>query len=130
MAISLLVGGALYYGAVFAMTAAADTLVPPVLPLVVAYTVCLTVLAVVGHIVIAVLAPKDANAPQDERERQIFSRAAQVASYVIGAGILVSLFLYVLFYSGDLLFHMVFGTLMLAQIVEYAMQIRYFRTSV
>ena len=77
MSAALLIGGALYFGVVGAMSAAAGVLVRPLLPMIAVYTVLLVVLAIVGHIAIAVLSPKEANAPLDERET---SRASYSAS--------------------------------------------------
>ena len=130
MAIALLVGGALYYGTVAAAWLKLDLLLPPLGPMVVVYTVVLTVLAIVGHIAIAVLAPGDANTPVDERERQIFARAGHRASALLAVGILMSLGVYLFIRSGDLLFYTAFASLMVAQIAEYGFRIVYFRSSV
>lgn len=87
-------------------------------------------LSIVGHVAIAALAPKDANARPDERERQIFNRAGHYSSYVIASGIVMSLGLYFYSHDGDLLFYTVFGSLMIGQITEYAFQIFLYRNSV
>jgi hypothetical protein len=87
-------------------------------------------LAIVGHIVIAALAPKDADVPVDERERHIFNRAGHYSSNVFGAGILLSLGIYLLSNNGDLLFYAVFASLMAGQIAEYILQILFYRTSI
>ncbi|MEM8489315.1 MAG: hypothetical protein AAF756_00705 [Pseudomonadota bacterium] len=130
MAVSLLLAGGLYYWVVVTLSIEVNRPVPPLVPLVVAYTVLLTVLAVVGHIAIAVLAPRNSSSVLDERERLIARRASHAASYVMGVGTLVSLGIYLFYQSGDLLFHSVFASLMLSQISEYLVQIVYFRTSV
>lgn len=49
-------------------------------------TVGFVVIVVVAHIVIAVLAPRDANARADERERLIGLKATAVAFHVASAG--------------------------------------------
>jgi heme/copper-type cytochrome/quinol oxidase subunit 2 len=45
-------------------------------------TVGFVVIVVVAHIVIAVLAPRDANARADERERLIGLKATRIGAYV------------------------------------------------
>jgi cytochrome b561 len=130
MSVALLSCGVLYFGAVVAAWSESGQLMSPLIPLIVIYTVCLVVIAIVGHIAIAVLAPKDATAPVDERERQIFSRAGHYSSYVFAVGILISLGIYLISNSGDLLFYTVFASLMVAQITEYFFQILFYRTSI
>ena len=105
-------------------------LVSPLLPTIAVYTIILVILAIVGHIVISALSPKEANAPLDERERRIFDRAGNVSGYVFGAGVVVSLGLYLLSYSGDVLFYLVFASLMIGQLAEYLMRIVLYRTAV
>jgi len=129
MIIALALGGLLYFSAILAGSSDAGALVSPRVPLIVLYTVCLTVISVIGHIVIAVLAPKEANAPADERERLIIVRAGHFSSYLLGTGIVLSLVLYLVSGSGDLLFYAVFASLMLGQIAEYVLQVIFYRTS-
>ena len=128
MSAALVFGGGFYFFAVVSGSSAAGALIPPNIPLIVIYTVCLVVIAAVGHIVIAILAPKDANAPVDEREQQIFARAGHFSSYILAIGILLSLGVYVTGGSGDLLFYTVFASLMIAQTAEYLLQILFYRT--
>ena len=129
MSVALLALGLAYFYAVAAIWSASGQLAAPMLPLVIAYTVALILLAVIGHIVIAVLAPKEANAAADERERRIFERAGHFSSYVLGAAIVMSLGFYLLSRDGDLLFYTVFASLMLGQFMEYALQIVFYRTT-
>lgn len=130
MTFGLLLVGTLYFYAVAVIWSASGQLAQPMLPLVVAYTVCLVVFSVVGHVAIAILAPKEANARPDERERQIISRSGHYSSFVVASGIVMSLGLYLFWHDGDLLFYTVFGSLMLGQIMEYVFQIFLYRTSV
>lgn len=130
MSFALLVAGLVYFYVVSVIWSESGQLAQPVLPLVVVYTVCLVVLSVGGHVAIAIMAPKEANAPPDEREQQIFNRAGHYSSYVIAVGILMSLGLYLFSRDGNLLFYTVFASLMVGQVMEYAMQIVLYRTSV
>lgn len=130
MSISLLSGAFFYYHSVFSAWSDTGQLSSPAIPQIVAYTGILVVIAIVGHIVAAALAPRDANASVDERERHIFTRAGHYSSYVFVTGILISLGVYVVSGSGDLLFYTVFASLMAGQIVEYGIQIFFYRTSI
>lgn len=130
MSLTLLVGGVFYFGLVTAMSADIGQLAHPVLPLVAIYTVILIVFAVVGHIAIAALSPKEANAPPDERERRIIERAGHVSGYVFAIGVVLSLGTYLLIHNGDILFYGIFASLMIGQLAEYAVQIFLYRTAV
>ena len=130
MAVLLLLLGGAYFYAVTAIWSENGQLAAPMLPLVVAYTVCLIALSVIGHTVIAIFTPKEANAVADEREQLIFNRAGNYSLYFIAIGILLSLGLYLLWHNGDLLFYMVFASLMVGQIMEYVFQILFYRTAV
>lgn len=94
------------------------------------FTVVLIIVAILGHIAIAALSPKDANKPLDERERKIFHWAGHVSGNVFGLGVVSSLGLYLLFHSGDLLFYGVFSSLIIGQLAEYGTRIFLYRTSV
>ena len=125
MVLALLLGGAFYVEAVMGLSAALGELAPPVLPLVVVYT--LVAVAIVGHVVAAVIAWRDAGAPADERDREIEKRASHLSSYVLGAGVVLALGVYLLNQQGDLLFYLVFASLMLSNLAEYALQIVFYR---
>ncbi len=130
MSLSLLLGGVFYFGVVAAMSAEIGQLAQPILTVVTVYTLILIVIAIVGHIAIAILAPKDANAPLDERERRIFDRAGHASSYVFGAGVVLSLGLYLFSHSGDVLFYSIFASLMIGQLAEYAIRIFFYRAAI
>jgi uncharacterized membrane protein (DUF485 family) len=130
MSFILVIAGGLYFSAVAAIGSETGQLAQPVMPLVIGYTVTVVVMAVVGHIVIAILAPKEANASPDERERQIFNRAGHYSSYFFVTGVVLSLGYYTFSHNGDLLFYCVFASLMLGQVMEYLIQILLYRTSV
>ena len=129
MSFALVLGTFFYFGAVLSIWREIGQIASPAVPLVVIFTVILIAIAIIGHIIIATFAPKDANAPMDEREREIFSRAGNLSSYVLGFGVITSLGHYLLLGSGDLLFYTVFASLIVAQIAEYLLQILIYRTS-
>lgn len=128
MSISLLASGIFYFTTVISMSGSGQ-LVPPNVPVLIVYTVILTVIVVIGHIVIALSALSEANAKLDERERRIFDRAGHLSGNVFGVGIIASLLLFLLTRNGDLLFYTAFGSLILGQLLEYLMQIFFYRAS-
>jgi hypothetical protein len=123
MTLALLVGTVCYVGVVGAMSVELGRVAPPLLPIVAVFAGILTVLAAVGHAVIAALRPREATTTLDERERAIVVRASHRAGIVLGAGSITALGVYLFTYDGDLLFHGVFASLVLAQLAEYGMQI-------
>ncbi len=128
MTTALLGTSGMYFAVIVSLSNKLGQLAPPLLPLIVIYTVALIVIAVVGHLLIALFSPKDANAPLDERERLIHQRAGHWSGLVIGAGVIFSLALYLFTYNGHLLFYAVFASLIVSTIVEYACQIVLYRT--
>jgi cytochrome b561 len=130
MLVTLLAGSFMYFFTVVSTWSESGQLASPMIPQILTYTCCLVIIVIAGHIVAAVVAPKDANAPVDEREKKIFTRAGHYSSYAIGVGILLSLGLYLLSNSGDLLFYTVFASLLIGHLVEYLTQILFYRTSI
>ena len=130
MSFALLLGGIFYFGVIARISSEIGQLVPPMLPLVAVYTAILVAIAIAGHVVIALMAPKEASASLDERERQLAVRAGHHSGLVFGAGVIMSLGLYLFSYNGNLLFYCVFGSLMISQVVEYGLHIVLYRTTV
>jgi hypothetical protein len=129
MSVALVLGGFYYFGVVAEMSSGITDLAPPVVPVLVTYTVLLIVVAIVGHIAIAVFSPKEGDAPLDERERQIFNRAGNISGYVLGAGVISTLGHYLIFYDGHALFYGIFASLMLSQLADYVIRIVLYRTA-
>ena len=123
MAIALSIGGLFYAVTVLSMSSGLGALAPPLIPTIVVYTVILAVLAIVGHIVAVAFAPEDADEIVDERARRITDRSGYLSAYVLGFGVLVALGLYLWSYDGNLMFYVVFASLMLSQLSEYVLQI-------
>lgn len=128
MLLALGIATTLYTYSVILISKEIGELVPPIMPSLIAYTVILVIISVVGHIVLALLSPREANSITDEREKIIFARAGSASSFVMGFCIVISLGIYLFTYSGHLLFYTVFGSLILSQLFEYVAQIFYFRS--
>jgi hypothetical protein len=127
MSAALLLCGLFYFAQVKSMSSSLGELAPPTIPIVIVYTIILVLVATVGHIVIAIFAPREANAPADERERRVFDRAAHLSGYVFATGVVLSLGLYLISYDGNMLFYGVFGSLMIGQLAEYVFQVYFYR---
>ncbi|MEH6587910.1 MAG: DUF2178 domain-containing protein [Halioglobus sp.] len=109
------------------MSSALGELARPTIPIVIFYTVILVIVAIIGHIAIAIFVPKEANASVDERERKIFDRATHLSGYVFTIGVVLSLVFYLISYNGDMFFYTVLGSLIIGQLTEYCSQIYFYR---
>ena len=127
MIAALSLAGAGYTAIVVQPSYTLERLAPPLVPLLVVFTIALIVLATGSHILIAVLAPKDANAPEDERDRTIAARAGARSGYVFATGVALALGHYLMVRDGDVLFYAVFAAWTFAQLSEYAFQIALYR---
>jgi hypothetical protein len=93
-------------------------------------TLLFVVLMIVLTVAVAVLAPKDAAAPLDEREKLIALKAAQFAYFALSAGAFTAIV--ALFAGTDRFFvaNFLFFSLIAAEIAKDAAQIVYFRRGV
>ncbi len=130
MSLALILAGAFYWRVIIAGSAEIGGTMPPLIPIMVIYVVIVIAVAIIGHIIAAVGNPKEAGTPSDEREFKIVAHSRAISQTVFGVAILGSLGLYLFSYDGHALFHCVFASLMLSQLVEYIMQIILFRKSV
>jgi hypothetical protein len=101
---------------------------PPV-GIFIAYVALVVIGSVVAQVGLVASAPTEANAPADERERPLLQRAGNWSGVVLGVGAVVSLLHYLQHGNGNLLFHMVLGSLIVSQIAEYVFQIALLRRS-
>jgi cell division protein FtsW (lipid II flippase) len=100
--------------------------VPTVLPVFIKLTVTLIILSVIGQIVLAIANRKQAEQKADEREKVFIRRGQAVAGGVLAVGVVVSLIHFLFLSDGNLLFYSCLLSLVVAQIVEYAVQIASF----
>jgi hypothetical protein len=98
----------------------------PLKPLVVA-TFAIIIGSIVVQVALAIRSPGEAQAPADERERAILDRAAAWSGWILGFLAITSMLHYLQHQHGDLLFHTLFLSLLLAEIAEQAILIHLFR---
>ena len=113
----------------FASMVAGRGPIAPMIPLIIAPLAALIIAEVVLHLLIAVLSPKDARTPKDERERLIELKATRVAFFVLlGGGLLtmVTMHLHVRD-RAFLMGHSVLFTLFAAGVVKFGGQIVLYR---
>jgi hypothetical protein len=91
----------------------------------------IALVSIVGSIIIqsvlAVHNPKEADAPADERERLVLARAGNVSGFVLSFGCMAALLNYLVHPNGNLLFHGILLSFLVATIAESALQIFLFR---
>ena len=87
----------------------------------------LIVIEVVAHAVVAIRAPRDAQAPKDERERLIELRAIRVAAYVYAALSMGAVSLLHVGANGGAVGYGVLLALVIAELVNYGSRILYYR---
>lgn len=101
--------------------------VPAVLPVFIKLTVTLIILSVIGQIVLAIANRKQAEQKADEREKVFIRRGQAAAGAVLAFGVVASLIHFLFLSDGNLLFYSCLLSLVVAQVVEYAVQIVSFR---
>ncbi|MGH6615115.1 hypothetical protein [Sphingomonas sp.] len=111
------------------VTAASDALghtAPPIGPLI-GYVVMVAIISAVSQIILALLSPREAGAPADERERGMIDRAGNWSGYVLSVGIFSALGNYLFINDGNLLFHLVMGAMIVATLADYLFLILLYR---
>jgi hypothetical protein len=88
------------------------------------------VIEIVAHVVVAIRAPREANAPADERERLIGLKATRAAAYVYAVLTLSSIFLIHLGANEIGLALFILLSFVIAEIVNYTARIVYYRRGV
>jgi hypothetical protein len=127
MGLILTIGGLFYFSQVIRLSRAIGQTAPPIIGFVIAYVILIVIASIVLFSVLGATAPKEADSPADERERQIESRAGHWAGTLLGIGVFAGLIHFWANADGNLLFHICFASLMISQIAEYAFQIILYR---
>lgn len=97
--------------------------------LMVPVVIALVILAAVAHIVIAVIAPADADA-HDERDRQIGLRGQRIAGYVLAVGTVAGLTLAMVEAETFWIAQALLGALVLAELTEGVTKLVLYRRGV
>jgi len=85
---------------------------------------------IVSQFSIAAQAGEEADIPADERERLAILKAGNLSGIVLGFGAVAGAIHFYEYDDGRLMFHIVVASIMLSQIVEYALQVWFFRRGV
>lgn len=97
----------------------------------VAGVVAFVVIEIIAHVIVAIRAPRDAQAPRDERERLIALKATSIAAHVYAALSLGSAFVVIhLGANATGVGFCLFLSFIVAEIVNYAARVVYYRRGV
>jgi hypothetical protein len=127
MALLMIAAGLYYFHIVSAASRALGETAPPAVAI--AYVILVVAGSVVVQIVLALSSGKEANAPADERERLVRQRAGNWSGLVLATLVVASLGHFLVRADGNMLFHLVVASLIVAQVADYAFQILLLRRS-
>lgn len=126
-----LVANLLVWGWYFVTLARAIAAGAPDVPWMIALTVpviiALTVIHVVAHIVVALLKPSEAEAPMDEREKDIARRAQAQAYNLLAVGIFIALGSTLYYWNTLIAVNAVLFAFILAESIRYGLEIAAYR---
>lgn len=91
--------------------------------IVIVFVFLMIVGAVVAQVVLALSSPSGSRRPADERERLIHQRSSHWSGLVLATGAVSSLGYFMLYRDGNMLFHSVMASLIVAQIAQYGFEI-------
>ena len=127
MGLLLTIIGGWYLKSVWEISQELGETAPPILWLAIVAVIFLVVGAIVGHILAAVISPNDADDTEDERDKQILRQSGNLSGYVLGIGCFAGLWHFFITSDGNLLFHIIVGSLIASQIAEYILTIVFYR---
>lgn len=127
MASILILGMIWYFEDVVSVSRALGHTAPPIIAFIIAYVLFVAIWSAVIMSIVAGASAREANAPADEREQIIGDKAGNWSGYVLAVPAVGALFHYGVHGDGNMLFHLVFLSLMLSQISEYVFQIILYR---
>jgi hypothetical protein len=130
MALILTAGAIFYFDKVARITDAIGQTAPPIIGLVIAYVVIIIIASIATMIALSILSPREAEAPADEREQRILDKAGHWSGYVLAVPVFGALWHFAVNGDGNMLFHLIFLSLMVSQVSEYVFQIVLFRRGV
>lgn len=124
MMVIMLASGIFYFTLVMQAPAA------PVIGALLPYVLLVVLASVVAQVALALMTPREASAPADEREQIAAAKAARWSGTVCTTGVILACGAYVAHPLGNMLFHHVIFAVIIAQIVDYALQIAFLRRTV
>ncbi|MBY9066485.1 hypothetical protein K1X12_06220 [Hyphomonas sp. WL0036] len=130
MATLLTAGGIFYFDKVVSLSRALGETAPPIIGFVIAYVVLIIIGSIILMSALAASSAREAEAPADERERQIQDKAGHWSGYMLAFAAFGALLNFSVDGDGNMLFHLVFAGLMVSQIAEYVFQIILYRRGV
>lgn len=130
MMVVLLLAGIYYFKRVIGVSIEQGAAAPPSLRFLLTYIVAVVILSIIVNIIVAASNPDEAEAPADEREKLVLAKAGHLSGIVLGVGVVSALWHYSVNQDGHLMFHIAFGSLMVSQVTEYALQVFYLRRGV
>lgn len=86
--------------------------------------------AIISHVVLGALFHNDAAAGEDERDYTVMYKAGAIAGTVPGFAAAGALWFYLFSGDGDLMFHYVLTGLLMGSIVNYGLQVFFYRRGV
>ena len=89
--------------------------------------VTLVIVAATLTIITALLSPKEANAPADERETLIDLKAERISSYALSVGVVCLIGALLMGWNGYLVANLLLASLVIAELTKAIAQIAYFR---
>ena len=92
--------------------------------------VLLVAIEIVAHFVVAMRAPKDAQAPKDEREHLIALKAVYISAHIFAVGSLLTISSIHIGANAIFLANGILLSFVIAQIVKYGARINYYRRGV
>lgn len=112
----------LFYGWIVAQAPQAPV-IGPLLP----YVLLVIVLSIAVQILVALTSLREASAPADERERIAIAKAGHWSGIALGVMTLLAAGGYIATGNANLMFHLLIGAVIIAQVLEYMFQIALFR---
>ncbi|MCY7271933.1 MAG: hypothetical protein LH485_07790 [Sphingomonas bacterium] len=128
MAAVMVVTGAFYAIMVRTASQALGTTAPAAVAI--GFVMLVVIGSIIVQVVLALSSPREASAPADERERLVTQRAGHWSGLVLAACTVTALGHFLVRGDGNMLFHLVMGSLIVSHIAENAFRISLLRRSV
>ena len=119
--------GAWYGNQVITASSAIDGTIGPNIAWISGVTIVIVVTAIVSSIFFAATEHEDDPGLEDERDRAVFARAGNWSGWVLAFGAIGALWHYYFHEDGNALFHLIIGAMFVATVVDFALQIAFYR---